>query len=225
MTTAAQIRRELTPLLERHPDLALVGRYIVVKPVTHVLRAVLIDRTGIADAFNPRWFAMHLFELTTWAHLTWGELLFRKSHGNWKWSKPDAVPILCEEIETNALPQLRAMTSLHTYLNFVSQNKARHLLFDQPHHQMIMDVALGDFTAARLRCADPIARWLLETDGWDSDGKDKLGRAQQLCRLLAADDRAGMAALLHAWEAQTVRNLKIEHLWEPTPFPLETMPH
>ncbi len=32
-----------------------------------------------------------------------------------------------------------------------------------------------------------------------------------------------MAKLLHEWEAQTVRNLKIEHLWEPTPFPLDMM--
>jgi hypothetical protein len=34
-------------------------------------------------------------------------------------------------------------------------------------------------------------------------------------------DRAGLARLLHSWEAETVKNFKIEHLWEPTPFPLE----
>jgi hypothetical protein len=34
-------------------------------------------------------------------------------------------------------------------------------------------------------------------------------------------DRAGLARLLHEWEAYTVKNFKIEHLGEPTPFPLK----
>ena len=48
-----------------------------------------------------------------------------------------------------------------------------------------------------------------------------LRRLRELCARLMADDRAGLARLLHEWEAQTVKNFKIEHLWEPTPFPLE----
>ena len=66
-----------------------------------------------------------------------------------------------------------------------------------------------------------IGCWSEETYGCDDDDKAQLRRLKELCRRLAADDRAGLAALLHDWEAQTVRNLKIEHLWEPTPFPLE----
>ncbi len=46
-------------------------------------------------------------------------------------------------------------------------------------------------------------------------------RLRELCAKLADDDRAGLARLLHAWEAYTVRNFKIEHLWQPTPLPLE----
>ena len=43
-----------------------------------------------------------------------------------------------------------------------------------------------------------------------------------LCPLLASGDRAGMARLLHEWEAYTVDKLKLRDIWEPTPFPLET---
>jgi hypothetical protein len=46
---------------------------------------------------------------------------------------------------------------------------------------------------------------------------------RELCAKLAEDDRAGLARLLHEWEAYTVKNFKIEQLWEPTPFPLETV--
>ena len=56
---------------------------------------------------------------------------------------------------------------------------------------------------------------------FDEDGKAKYRRLRELCAKLAEDDRAGLAGLLHEWEVYTVKNFKIEHLWEPTPFPLE----
>ena len=52
-------------------------------------------------------------------------------------------------------------------------------------------------------------------------GSWKITDASQLCARLAEDDRAGLARLLHEWEAYTVKNFKIEHLWESIPFPLE----
>jgi hypothetical protein len=44
---------------------------------------------------------------------------------------------------------------------------------------------------------------------------------QGLCPLVASNDRAGLAKLLHSYEAQSVKNLKIEKFWERTPFPIE----
>jgi hypothetical protein len=32
---------------------------------------------------------------------------------------------------------------------------------------------------------------------------------------------AARPRLLHEWQAETVKNFKVEHIWEPTPFPLE----
>lgn len=54
MTTAAQVKKLVRPLLERHADLALVGRWIYVKPVHHFARAVLIDRMLNPDKFRPQ---------------------------------------------------------------------------------------------------------------------------------------------------------------------------
>ena len=42
-----------------------------------------------------------------------------------------------------------------------------------------------------------------------------------LCPLIAANDRPGLVRLLRDWEAYSVKRLKLEKLWEPTPFPLE----
>ena len=44
---------------------------------------------------------------------------------------------------------------------------------------------------------------------------------QEFCPLVATKDRVGLARLLHAYEAQSVKNLKIEKYWEETPFPID----
>lgn len=221
MTTASQVKRALKPLLQRHPDLALVNRTIVVMPVRHVLRGILIDRSGNADRFTPKWFAVHLFEQLQFTPLSWGSEIYRRSPSLWRWSNPQDLPLLFEKIEKEALSQLRTISTIDSFADFVSAHRFRHQLFDWPHRRIILDVARGDLDSARSICT---ARVTSQTnEGLDDEGMAKLQRAKELCRLLAVDDRAGMAALLHEWEAQTVRNLKIEHLWEATPFPLETM--
>ena len=55
----------------------------------------------------------------------------------------------------------------------------------------------------------------------DEEAREQNRDLRKFCALLAADDRAGLAKALHEWEALTVKNLKIESLWETTPYPLE----
>ncbi|UJW86473.1 hypothetical protein [Devosia sp. SL43] len=42
-----------------------------------------------------------------------------------------------------------------------------------------------------------------------------------ICALLSEGDARAIATQLHRWEAAAVRLHKVEHLWEPTPFPFE----
>ena len=85
-----------------------------------------------------------------------------------------------------------------------------------------VDAARGELKAARRTCAELIGghtKWSMPLM------REEFDRVTgTLCPLLAADDRAGMARLLHQWEAYTVEKLKIGHIYEPTPFPLELMP-
>jgi hypothetical protein len=231
MTTTAQVKRAVKPLLDRHPDLALVGRHLIVKPVGHVVRTIFIDRTGVADVFNPRWAAMHLFEVQSFIFFNWGCNLYKPQKGLWRWSDMDSISTLFSEIEL-LLPRLRAIYAIDGLVNelpdlWQSAGPREHPpLHYWPATKIMFDTALGDLGAARKICCERVAHWTEENYGrGDEDDKAKVRRLNELCRLLAADNRAGMAKLLHEWEAQTVRNLKIEHLWEPTPFPLETMPH
>jgi hypothetical protein len=220
MTDTTQVKRLVQPLLDRHADLELVGRWIFVKPVRHFARGVIIDRTRDPAEFRPKWAVVHLFEVRRSFSLDWGEELDHDSR-RWRLNDPGTSRALLDKIEQRALPPLRTMKSLDDYLAFVSDHFFRHQLFDWPDAKIIVDVALGDLDAARRTCEDHLQKWPLDNPAHDEDSRQKFRRLHELCARLRADNRPGLAQLLHEWEARTVRNLKIEHLWQPTPFPLE----
>jgi hypothetical protein len=224
MTTAAQVKKLVKPLLDRDSNLALVGRWIYVKPVHHFARAVLIDRMLDAAKFRPQWAVVHVFQPRRFFPLSWGEWLYNERSarpGSWRITDPDVGAALIREIETHALPALRAIKSLEDYLAFVSRHYFRHHLFEWPDCRIIVEVALGDLDAARATAAENLATWSTTRPEHDEETQEKYRRLRELCARVAADEREGLAQLLHEWEALTVKNLKIEHLWEPTPFPLE----
>jgi hypothetical protein len=115
------------------------------------------------------------------------------------------------------------MKTLDDYLSFVSQNDFRHHLYDWATAKIILDVALGDLGAARRLCETHIENWSIDKSHYNEDTRAMFRRLRELCACLRADDRPGLIRLLHEWEAQTVKNFKIERIWEPTPFPIESM--
>jgi hypothetical protein len=196
---------------------------IYVKPVHHFARAVLVGRTSSAAHFRPRWAVVHLFEARYFFPLSWGGPLSDPRQGHW-WSErndPNVADALVRAIEEQALPWLRTMSTLELYLGFVSQNLYRHHLYDNGTAQIIVWVACGYLEAARQICEKNLEAWSIDKPHYDDEDRAKFRRLRELCTLLAKDDRPGLAALLHAWETETVKTFKIEHLWEPTPFPLE----
>lgn len=224
MTTAAQVRKLMAPILERNPDLALVGRWIFVKPVHHLARAILIDRNSSPDQLVPRWAVMHLFEAKDFFSLDWGEFLANersRRRGLWFITQPDIDLALSEAIETQALPQLRAMATLGDFLAYLARIPMGRKMFDWPTRRIILDAALGELQAAKATCDAHCADWSVDKAEYDDDSRAKYRRLRELCGCLDANDRAGIAKLLHDWEAFTVKALKVEHLWESTPFPLE----
>lgn len=77
MTTAAQIKKLLRPVVDRYDDLTLVGRWIILKPVRHLARGIVIDNTGEAKRFRPFWAVIDLCEPLERFPLNWGEMYDR----------------------------------------------------------------------------------------------------------------------------------------------------
>jgi hypothetical protein len=221
MTTVADVKRVTRPLLQRNADLALVGRKLVLRPVRHVARFVLIDRCSSQDEFVPQWAVTHLFEPKRFLPLQFGQFLYPPGRKRWTRDEPDLVDRLTECVEQMALPELRARPLLEDYLAYCEEPPPGHsrpasnsFLFRRP----ILRAAMGDLVGALSDCE------LLEANSRNflPFYREEFDRAvYELLPPLRAADRQAVAALLHAWEAFTVKANKLEHLWEPTPFPLE----
>lgn len=220
MTTIAQVRQVVQPLLQRNSDLALVGRIVVIKPVHHILRGIYIDRMSDPLIFRPIWAVVFLFEPRQTLSFNWGERVYRRP-GSWDVSDPDTPAAMAEAIEQQALPLLRPVQTIDDFVTFTSKDRFRdtHLDF-YPERRIFVDVARGDLEAARTICAyfatDRARRWYLPQM---QEEYDRI--TQSLCPLVAADDRPGLARLLHEFEAGSAKDMKLDKIWEPTPFPIE----
>jgi hypothetical protein len=128
---------------------------------------------------------------------------------------------MCEAIEQEALPSMRSIKTIDDFVKFTSKERFPDTHLDlYPASKIFVDVARDDLDAAKSICAymatDRAKGWYLP------DMQAKYDRVtKELCPLIAANDRPGLARLLHAYEARSIKNLKLEQFWKPTPFPIE----
>lgn len=221
MTTAREIRWLTAPLLERQPDVALVGRmFLVLHPVRHVLRCVCIDRTSDKNQFRPSWVLAHLFSGRRGIWVDMGDRIARRGERpRWLLDLPDVDAEFCAQIEEDVLPRLRTIDGIGAYVEAVTTGPMSARPLHWPGERMFAHVAMNELAEARAICAQNVARWAKQ--GWEGM-QGMADNWKRMADLVLADDRAGMIALLHEREAYSVVNLKLDHLWERTPFPLET---
>jgi hypothetical protein len=220
MTTVAQVKEVVQLLLLRNPDVALVGRLIVIKPVHHILRGIYIDRSLDPDLFVPKWAASFLFESHADFWMKWGERVY--GPGAWIVGQHENLPeIMCDAIEKEALPVLRPIQTIDDFVAFASKERFPLTYLDlYERHKIFVDVARGDLDAAGSICrymATDRAKWRYLPDMIEE--YDCI--TKELCPLIAKRDRPGLAKQLHTYEERSARALKIEKFWEPTPFPIE----
>ena len=218
MVTAAQVKTYLQPLIDDNDDLALVGRLLVVKPVTHVLRGVLIDRRSSAETIKPVWFTYHMFGPYPTYFLSWGDEL---SARNWRTDQLDIGQALCAEISNFVLPRLRPIVSLEDFLTTIPATRAWHLLSISSKLRSLIDIATGDLDTARLLCRENICNRADPGPKEPDVTKGEAAGAKVLCKMLEENDIEGVIAQLHAWEKTNVKALKLTPYWQPSPFPIE----
>lgn len=194
----------------------MVGRAIVLTPVHHLMHNITVDRTGEASRFRPFWGVAELFYKQDSFPIGVGDRLYG-GLPLWEWSTPRLQQTFADFVEREALPKLHRVKSLRDYVVLAMPSAEDRQAFPVAHVRYCL--ALGELDQAR----DFLATDSRASDWW-STRLEELGIKDRLMLLgnaLGKTDRAKLAGLLHEWEAYTVHELKIAHLWERMPFPLE----
>jgi hypothetical protein len=221
MPSAAQIKKAIQPLLQRNSDLALLNRFVIIKPVHHIQRGIFF-RSGSADTFYPIWtvnvtFAPQVLGFDTiWARDVYAAPLrsgFYTYHS-------DVSEILCERIEQVALPLLRQVQTIDDFVAFNTSERFPGQSLDGgfDYIRVYVDIARGDFASALKFCE------FVKTRGGYADFIPWAYEvfAETLYPMLMANDRVGLAQYLKDFELAEVKRRGLEKFWEPTPFPLES---
>jgi hypothetical protein len=219
MTTIAQVKQVVQPLLQRNPDLVLVKRRVLIKPIRHLLRGVTLMRSINPSLFIPGWAVLFLFEPIDGFSLNWGQRIYKVT---WDVNNPDLPAKMCEAIEEQALPLLRPIQTIDDFVGFATEERFEltHLSLYE-HRKIFVDIARGDLESARSIC-EYMATDRAKNRYLPMKMDEEYNRiTKELCPLIAKNDRAGLARLLHKYEEGSVRAMKLEKYWEPTPFPIE----
>lgn len=239
MSTIADMKRLLQPYVDRHDDLALVGRAVIIKPVRHLMRGFFVDRMSMRASLQPFWFASLMY-------VPWQT---RESRG-FDWTGRNLVKHTNLEDEATQADIFRGMDIAFAELRgmldrcsaFGMKLESFRKLEDFPMYRGLVHTAEGDFQ----RAVENLSRHAASEEAHVEDQLDFIekytrphGRPRQrqlailegietylnaiktLISLLEQRDQEGIAALLREWERDTAAAWKVEHLWEPTPFPFE----
>jgi hypothetical protein len=214
MNKQSRTKRLLAPLAQRNPDLVYVSDWMVVLPLQHVFRGIRLDMTSRKGIFRPVWTISDLLFVQTSPGVDGFIDYHRYSNGPHFYddlNEQAQSEILCRLIEEHTLPFLRSTDTLEAYYRLRTHALRPISLWPPMHFRL--ELAMGHFEIARY-----LARRF--RDDWFS--RSDRGTVHTLVGLLDADDHAGIATLLHEWEAVTAKNFRIEQVWEPAPFPFET---
>jgi hypothetical protein len=203
-TRPADIKRYLKALLKQRSDLALVGELLLIKPVRHILRGALFDRTSSRYRFDIRRYVQDLCRLRDNFGVGYGDYSF----GSWceVW-QPHFEPALMDALAEDAFEHIGKITTL---VELTAE-------FDGSGRMSGME------RVTMLRLAgecDRAEQYVQQFEKFASAEPYRMKWAESLRWRLEQDINA-LCVESHAHEAKAAKTLKIEHIWEPSPFPVE----
>jgi hypothetical protein len=200
-TRPADIKRYLKPLLRLRSDLVLRGRLLLIRPVRHIMRGVLLDRTSDKYAFRVYPYLNLLYDSPR--SVSYCNPIHETA---WKVYEPYFEPLLLDVLAEDIFARLGALTSLEDF--------AESLV----HADRYQDArVLALILAGRHQQAAQIV------DEIDASQRDNYVRQNWVKGQRAVLDRdiSALCAECHAREAATAKALKLGDLWEPCLFPVE----
>lgn len=243
MSTRSDVATWTQPLRAAHPELALVGRNLVLTPVRNFIHGIFIDRTSNKDISRAICYLTPLFDFGGS-----GVCFVLGHHLPIPFSTAphfqDTLTELCDQAIREHLAPVRSIPDLLSALDsnawfFDSSDITRH-----PLEHGVLLAANGNLAAAETMLAAGLeedrrigaihqahAERELAKRSNSASGRVYLEQAtlrrsriashEPLLSMIKVADRAGVGTLLRARERQSVKAWGIEHLWVPEPYPVE----
>jgi hypothetical protein len=198
-TRPADIKRYLKALLKERSDLALVGRLLVIKPVRHILRGAYFE-SHRKDKFRI-W--SHVNPLYAPAATTYGD--HRHVAGCHTW-EPHFEPLLIDALAEDVFAQVGRILSL---ADFAAQSYQQTPFLSTARTLSLVLAGERDRAAAYVEQVEK-----------DEENEYFKGLVRKGWERVSGDVET-ICATYHAREAAAVKDLQLEHIWEPSPFPVE----
>jgi hypothetical protein len=125
-------------------------------------------------------------------------------------------------MEQEVLPRLKTLETIEQFSNISYNLSSFHkmTLKRRPERRFYVDLALGKLEDAEKAFVELSCHSEYRNKYFHSP--EHYDEVMNIVRPMAqVQDKAGIAAKLHEWEAYSVKQLKLEKYWQPTPFPIE----
>jgi hypothetical protein len=207
-TRPADIRRYLKPLLQLRPDLVLIDRMLIIRPVRHLLRGAFFNRTS----------DKHTFEIWRFLEPLYGGPARRglvDSIYGWFWPawQPFFRPLLIDCLAEDILESVGKILTLEDFANQMGQVHPARSGSDQFFTARVRALVLAGEEERAREFVDQTERSYPENSHWPEWAKEQrefLGRnTEAICNEF------------HAREEKAAKALKLRDVWQPTLFPVE----
>jgi hypothetical protein len=200
-TRPADLKRYLKSLLKLRPDLILVGRMLVVRPVRHILRGAFLDRSGDKYSMTLWRYLKPLYEGPE--GLGYGKPIHQSL---WYVYEPYFQPLLLDVLREDVFSDLGQLTGMADLALYPAERY-------ESHGPPIVELVLAGEHERATALVDEIERTKSGGSYWRHWAK-----TQRAFLSRKIDDVCGE---FHAEEARAAKELKLDGLWEPSPFPVE----
>ena len=246
MTTAADVKRWTKVILAQHSDLVLEGRYLYLTPMQHIYRSIVFIGSSDGTFSRPTVMFGALFAPPS---VPMGYSLGREltvGHS----TDPNFDVTLLDALREALSQHLRRLNTIQEFHDATLDNHMMAKATDEPRLRSPILQAAVLAALGRLKEACSIAEKYIEqideqslldrlakgktlqekhrlsSDAsfhinMDSHALRCLDDMKSLCTAARSGDRTAVGKLLRTWERERARALRIEHLWEATPFPVE----
>jgi len=190
------LKHYLKPLLQQRSDLVLIGRLLVIRPVRHIVRGVLFER--MSDDYPSRFwrFMCPLFRASE-------HKIRRASLCVWQ---PHFEPLLMDVLANEIFDSVGQIASIDDFVADCSEL-----------HWGKITRALGLILSGQRESA---AKYVDNLESRDPNNPHFKPCYAKL-RDYNARDVEDLCTEFRAIEQRAVKVDKLEHIWEPSPFPIE----